>query len=106
MKAFAIILAAGRGERFGGDELCEDLGGRPVWKWSYDQFLAHPEISGVGLVASESNIDAIQRFASNAEFVVQGGLDRTGSVRIGMEKVPPDVESIVIHDGARPFVSA
>ncbi|MEA2552835.1 MAG: 2-C-methyl-D-erythritol 4-phosphate cytidylyltransferase [Fimbriimonadaceae bacterium] len=105
MRVYAIVLAAGKGERFGRDKVLEDLGGRPVWKWSFDALLSHPRISGVGVVASKDNLDLIQRDAAKAIFVVQGGEFRSDSVRIGLERIPSNADAILVHDGARPFVS-
>ncbi len=106
MKAFAIILAAGRGDRFGADKVIAELGSRPVWKWSFDTYLAHPEISGVGVVASESNIEFIEADAADASFVILGGDTRPESVRQGLSAVPESFDVVLIHDGARPFVSS
>src|SRR5579884_931197 len=105
MRAFAIILAAGRGERFGSDKVLQELGGRPVWKWSYDVFRSMPEISGVGIVCSESNIDAIRSWVNAADFIVTGGETRQESCRIGVMASPEDADAILVQDAARPFIT-
>lgn len=105
MRAFAIILAAGRGERFGSDKVVADLGGRSVWKWSFDTYRAHPDVDDIGIVASESNIESITAAAVGANFVVLGGDSRPESVRRGLAAIPESFDVVLIHDGARPFVS-
>lgn len=105
MKAFAVILAAGKGERFGSDKVCEPLSGKPVWQWSFDLFRSMPEISGVGIVCSAENLAAIKEVATGAAFVIEGGENRQQSSQKGAEHCPDDVEVVLIHDGARPLVS-
>jgi 2-C-methyl-D-erythritol 4-phosphate cytidylyltransferase/2-C-methyl-D-erythritol 2,4-cyclodiphosphate synthase len=104
VKTFAVILAAGRGERMGFDKTHFVLRGRPIWRYSYDTFRAHPLVEGVGLVVAP---EALGEFAgAGAEFVVAGGETRSESSRIGLEAVPEWADIVLIHDGARPFVSA
>lgn len=105
MRAFAVILAAGRGERFGADKVTELLGGKPVWKWSYDLFQSMPEISGIGIVCRQENWDRIKEHADEPAFVILGGDNRQESCRLGIERSPEDVDAILIHDAARPFVT-
>ena len=52
MKIAAAILAAGRGVRFGSDKTEALILGRPVWRWSVDAYLSHPEIDSVLLVTT------------------------------------------------------
>jgi len=105
MKAFVVILAAGRGERFGSDKVLQSLGGKPVWKWSYDLFRSMPEVSGVGIVCSRENLSYFQEHAEEAAFVVAGGESRQDSSRIGIEASPEDAEFVLVHDAARPLVN-
>jgi len=42
VKVAAAILAAGSGERFGGDKTALPLGGKPVWLWSYETYAGGP----------------------------------------------------------------
>jgi 2-C-methyl-D-erythritol 4-phosphate cytidylyltransferase / 2-C-methyl-D-erythritol 2,4-cyclodiphosphate synthase len=98
MNVFAVILAAGRSERMGFDKVRFPLRGKPVWRYSFETFLAHPEVDGVGIVGDIECPDA--------SFVVPGGESRTESSRRGLEAVPSDAEIVLIHDAARPFVPA
>jgi len=103
MNVTAVILAAGKGARFGGDKVLARLGGKPVWRWSFEAYLDHPGVASVGIVASSENISAIRALAPEAEFVVEGGETRQQSSRIAALTASSDV--VLIHDGARPFVS-
>ena len=103
MRVFAVILAAGKGERFGSDKVLQDLGGKPVWRWSYDLLSSHESVSGVGLVCSDTNIAAI--CPEDAAFIIVGGKSRQESSLIGIENCPSGTEIVLIHDGARPFLT-
>lgn len=101
MRIGAAILAAGKGERFGGDKVLEGLGGKPVWRWSFDTFKAHPAIEVVGIVGSEANLS--QFAAAEADWTIQGGADRQESSRRAVDALDCDI--VLLHDAARPFVS-
>lgn len=97
MRCFAIILAAGKGERMGFDKVRYSLRGKPIWRYSYDTFRSHPRIEGVGVVGDVETDDAT--------FVRPGGATRSDSSRIGLEAVPEWADIVLIHDAARPFVT-
>lgn len=103
MRVVAAILAAGRGSRFGGDKTQVALGGRPVWRWSYDTYASHPAVDGVVLVGSETNL-ANLRAAEGALAVVSGGETRQDSSRAALEAAG-DADVLLVHDAARPFVT-
>src|SRR5438067_534891 len=104
MKVTAAILAAGSGRRFGGDKVNALLRGRPVWRYSYETFLAHPLISGVGIVCAENLVEQMRREAPEASFVTPGGRVRQESARAAIEHAA-DADVVLIHDAARPFAS-
>ncbi len=87
----AVLVAAGRGQRMGGDKLWIDLWGRPVWRWSLDNLLAVPGLSSVVVVAPA---DALERFrqalppaSANRCWVVAGGAERAGSALAGIAEL-------------------
>lgn len=93
-----VLVAAGSGTRFGSDKIRADLGGKPLWRWSYDTFRAHRRVKSIIVVGP---LDV------GAEVVcVAGGDTRQDSVRNGVSAVPPDAAYILVHDAARPFVDA
>jgi 2-C-methyl-D-erythritol 4-phosphate cytidylyltransferase/2-C-methyl-D-erythritol 2,4-cyclodiphosphate synthase len=83
----------------GFDKVNINFRGKPLWRHSFDTFLAHPEVEGVGLVSS-----AVKE-ACGAAFVVNGGENRTESAIAGFNVAPSWAECILIHDAARPLVS-
>ncbi len=103
MRTAAIVLAAGQGTRFGGDKTARELGGKPLWRWSYDLFATHPEVHEVLLVGSQANL---AEFRAEGVPAVLGGETRQDSARLGVEALPRDIECVLIHDAARPYLNA
>lgn len=100
----AVILAAGSSIRFGSDKLSIQIGGEPVWLRSYRAFRTHPEVAFCGIVTSADRVEAVKAACPDADFVVAGGETRQESARNGVLQLP--CEFALIHDAARPFVSA
>lgn len=97
----ALIVAAGRGERLGSDGpkafvLC---GGRPMLDWSVDAFRA----AGVEriVVALPAGYDA-----PDGCLGVAGGAERSHSVRAALAAAGEDVDVVLVHDAARPLLTA
>lgn len=105
MKTVAVLLAAGRSERFGEDKLTLATAGGTVWLRSYRALATHPLVSAVGIVASDALVPQCRAEAADALFVVQGGASRTESARIGFRNVPEEYDCVLFHDAARPFLS-
>jgi 2-C-methyl-D-erythritol 4-phosphate cytidylyltransferase len=107
----AVIVAAGRGERFGRPKQLVDVAGLPMVGWSLRAFAEMPEIVAVVVVTEEPWIEPMRElFAQLAPAhearVMRGGTTRQESVRNGLHAVPPDCEAVLVHDGARPLVRA
>ena len=105
MKVSAIICAAGRGERAGFDKnkLLAPLQGAPALWHTLKKFKIK-EIDEVIVTSSRSDYDEISALAAPLNFkVVTGGDTRTESVKKALEEVSGDI--VLIHDGARPFLS-
>jgi len=106
-----VIVAAGRGERAGGGlpKQYRELAGRPLLAWTLAPFLAHPRIGRVQAVidpAHRSLFDAATAGLGLPE-PVAGGADRQGSVLEGLEALSATApRHVMIHDAARPFVTA
>ncbi|MHB8634941.1 MAG: 2-C-methyl-D-erythritol 2,4-cyclodiphosphate synthase [Fimbriimonadaceae bacterium] len=92
-----VIVAAGSGARFGSDKIAQSLGGKPLWRWSYDLFLRHPAVAEIVVVGGDHLVGAKKR--------VDGGPTRQESSRLGVEAVSSIPSYILVHDAARPFVS-
>jgi 2-C-methyl-D-erythritol 4-phosphate cytidylyltransferase len=105
----AILLAAGRSERMGGvDKLLAPLAGRPLIAHAVAVFAAAPGVDTLVVVASEANVGPVGRIvrelAPRAK-VTLGGERRRDSVRAGLNALA-GCEYVVVHDGARPLVTA
>ncbi len=99
--AWAVVVAGGRGLRFGARKQFELLGGRPVTAWSIDAAAA--ACDGVVLVVPEGSHDEEVCRHPQVDAVVVGGPTRSASVRAGLAAVPLGVAVIAVHDAARPL---
>jgi 2-C-methyl-D-erythritol 4-phosphate cytidylyltransferase len=99
MTTWAILLGAGSGTRFGAQKQFLDLAGARI----IDRAIhgAHDAVDAVVLVlpAGESWV------GPPVHAVVEGGAQRSDSVRAGLAVIPPEVEVIVVHDVARPLAT-
>ena len=100
MSVWAIVVAAGSGDRFGGPKQYQPLGGRRVLDWSVDA--CRTACDGVVLVVPPERVADPEE----ADVVVAGGASRADSVRAGLAVVPEDADVILVHDAARPRASA
>ncbi|MEM0908286.1 MAG: bifunctional 2-C-methyl-D-erythritol 4-phosphate cytidylyltransferase/2-C-methyl-D-erythritol 2,4-cyclodiphosphate synthase [Pseudomonadota bacterium] len=111
LSADAVVLAAGRGTRLGGPVAKQylEMGGRTVVARSIDAFLTHPRIRRVCVAIGAHDWDAFSDAIgtrTDKVMTVVGGQSRQDSVNAALEALrsdPPDC--VLIHDGARPFVS-
>lgn len=97
MSTWAIVVAGGRGERFGEPKQFLPLGRQRVLDWALEAATRHAD--GVVLVVPEP---AVGQSEPAARVVVPGGATRSASVRAGLAAVPEDADVIVVHDAARP----
>ena len=103
MKISAIICAAGKGERagFNKNKLLVPLYGAPVLWHTLNKFRNFDEVI---VTSSKEDFDEISTLANALSFkTVLGGDTRTQSVKNALEEVTGDI--VLIHDGARPFVT-
>lgn len=105
----AVIVAAGRGTRFGRPKQLLEIAGKPMVAWSIDVFAAMPEVSDIVIVTEPDIVGAMHEVArshvgSTALHMVAGGADRQASAWNGVRTVPDHCAGILIHDGARPLI--
>ena len=108
----AIVAAAGSGDRLGGElpKALVELAGRPLAAWSIAALGASSRVERLVIAAPpgyEQELEAIAAQASPglpAE-AVAGGSSRSGSVANGLEAAG-DASIVVVHDAARPLVTA
>ena len=108
MRAAAVIVAGGAGTRFGGPVRKQYLriGGEPVLLRAIRPFLHHPRIHHVVVVLPPDDVaDPPAWLADLPIHVVAGGAERGDSVLNGLLALPSEIDRVLIHDGARPFVS-
>ncbi len=100
----AVVVAAGRGRRFGGPKQWVPLGGKPLVWWALAAFQRHPEVDEIILVLSEEDLKRAQELNfPKLSAAVPGGRERWQSVLAGVRAAKG--RWVLIHDGARPLVS-
>jgi 2-C-methyl-D-erythritol 4-phosphate cytidylyltransferase/2-C-methyl-D-erythritol 2,4-cyclodiphosphate synthase len=109
----AIVAAGGHGSRLGGElKQLRLVGGVAVLERSVNAFVAHPAVSEVIVALPQYLVDDPPAYlrghadAATPVRLVAGGDRRQDSVANAFRAAAPASELIVIHDAARPFVSA
>lgn len=110
-KIGVIIVAAGSGTRMGGGipKQFRELGGIPILTRAAEAFFKHPLVDDIFIV-TKSEYRSFCKDKILAPFgltagVVTGGVRRQDSVKNGLQALPSDTDFVLVHDGARPFVS-
>ncbi len=108
IRTSAIIVAAGAGKRFGEMKQFAYLRAKPVLEWTLERFEAHPEVDALVLVLpDEQDLKHYRLRYTKIVDIVRGGEKRQDSVWQGfrlLSAAAPEV--VLVHDGARPLVSA
>jgi 2-C-methyl-D-erythritol 4-phosphate cytidylyltransferase len=110
-KTAAIIVAAGESTRMGGrDKMFAELGGKTILTRVLDTFQKCQLIDRIILVVNEKNVARVSRLVASEEWdkvsnVCAGGKRRQDSVAEGLKRLKNE-EWVLIHDGARPLVTA
>lgn len=103
----AVILAAGKGERaeLGYNKMFYPLlPGKTLIECTVDAFRM-PEIDAILLVTAADDMERMRGLFPDIE-IIEGGATRTDSARNALNYLEAaDCETVLIHDGARPFVS-
>lgn len=114
-RATAIVLAAGDSRRMGGDtaKTYLPIGGRPLVLRTLDRMFSAASVDEVVLVVAGDRITQCESMLRadpvlrDRRWILQaGGVTRQQSAKCGLERVESAAEIVIIHDGARPFVSA
>ncbi len=111
MSTWAVLAAAGRGERLGSDhpKAFARLGGRPLLAESLERLEGSDWIERIVIAAppeweEPSILVAEEIAATKVSSVVTGGETRSESVRLALEDVPEDAAVVLVHDAARPLL--
>jgi 2-C-methyl-D-erythritol 4-phosphate cytidylyltransferase len=112
MRACAVVVAAGRGARFGAARPKQflPLKGRPLLYWPLRAFERTPAVKAIVLVLAPEHVAWGERFIrtnrlSKVMAVVAGGAERSDSVRKGVAAAPADADVVLVHDAARALVT-
>jgi len=108
----AVIVAAGRSERMGGlEKVLAPLAGAPLLLHSIRAFEKADGVDEIVVVTRGDLLDRVHRLVAAANCakvkgVVQGGKTRAESSRHGLCALSQEIELVLVHDGARPLVTA
>jgi len=105
----AIITAAGSGRRFGEAKQFKKLHGKPLYQYSLDTFIKSRLFDEIILVIPNSIQEKVQKeikrkYSLQVSLVI-GGPDRQDSVKNAIQNSNPNIDLVVIHDAARPFIT-
>ncbi|MDR5659916.1 2-C-methyl-D-erythritol 4-phosphate cytidylyltransferase [Serpentinicella sp. ANB-PHB4] len=108
-----VVVAGGKGSRMGEgyNKQYISLNGKPLVAHTLEVFEKNININEIILVVPESEImyckeNIIQKYNINkVSSIVSGGKERQDSVYQGLLAVNKECQVVLIHDGARPFVT-
>lgn len=108
-KMAAVIVAAGASQRMAGiDKLFAPLGNRPLLAWCVETCHECNLIAQIVLVLNDNNLDRGRELKESRRWsevvICPGGARRQDSVREGLKRIT-DCDLVMIHDGARPFLT-
>jgi 2-C-methyl-D-erythritol 4-phosphate cytidylyltransferase len=111
VSVWAVLAAAGRGERLGSDrpKAFARLGGRPLLAESLERLESSDWIDQIVIAAppdweEPSILVAEEIAATKVSSAVTGGASRAESVRLALEDVPDEAAVVLVHDAARPLL--
>jgi len=111
MSVWAVLAAAGRGERLGSErpKAFARLGARPLLAESLERLEGSDWIDAIVIAAppeweEPSILVAEEIAATKVSSAVTGGETRSESVRLALADVPEDAAAVLVHDAARPLL--
>jgi 4-diphosphocytidyl-2-methyl-D-erithritol synthase len=109
----AIIVAAGSGSRIGTDKPKQflEIHGKPIIVYTLERFASCDAIDEIIIVLPKTEIGAfiqtVRQFSiQKISQIVAGGTTRAESVQNGLNSLNESAETVAVHDGARPLVTA
>jgi 2-C-methyl-D-erythritol 4-phosphate cytidylyltransferase / 2-C-methyl-D-erythritol 2,4-cyclodiphosphate synthase len=108
-ECMALIVAAGRGTRLGGEQPKQyrTLAGQALLRHSVERLIAHPRVDRLRVVFHPDDRDLYDAAVSGLDLLppVPGGAARQDSARLGLESLADFAPAkVLIHDAARPFI--
>ena len=110
-KVSVIVVCGGSSSRMGGiDKMMQDIKGIPVCIRSCLKFQNNATVSNIVVVTKSESILKMQQLCEAFKItkvtdIVEGGNCRQQSVANGLKQLSDDTDIVLIHDGARPFVT-
>jgi len=110
MQNCAIVVAAGRGKRFGGYKQFHMYRDHPILYYALRAFERYRSVDEIVLVVPKNRIAFVKAIIKRSRFqkikaVVPGGKRRQDSVKNGFQVIERRTGCVIIHDGARPAVN-
>ena len=105
---YAIILASGKGQRVGGEipKQFIKIKDKTLLEHTISVFEKNKNTDKIILVVNEEWVDFCKSFKFSKLYkVVKGGPRRQDSSKIGVDLVEENNAKVLIHDGARPFIT-
>lgn len=112
-KLGVVLVAAGRGERLGASvpKAFFELHGRALVEFGIAETVSLPHAGHLAVVvpgdyaarALDLVADVLPKHSQWEVSVVPGGRERHESVRFGLDALPESIETVLVHDAARPF---
>ncbi len=110
----AVVVAAGRGERLGGDapKALVEVAGRALVAHAVDGLrragvsrivVTYPPGQSAAFAAAIGDVTSDSGRPDHGLRLVAGGPTRTASVRAGLRALPPGTTTVAVHDAARAF---
>jgi 2-C-methyl-D-erythritol 4-phosphate cytidylyltransferase len=108
-KVGVVVVAAGTSQRMAGiNKLFASLRGKPLLAWSVDTCQGHRLVHQIVLVLNDKDLARGQKLKEERGWskitLCPGGARRQDSVRKGLRQIR-DCDWVMIHDGARPFLT-
>lgn len=107
----AIILAGGKGKRMGTDVSKQfiEIKGKPILYYTLRKFIDNQNVNEIILVLPTDEIEyckkeVLEKYSLKVDKIVAGGKERQDSVYNALKSVE-NSDIVLIHDGARPFIS-
>lgn len=109
----AIILAGGKGKRMGAPVSKQfiEIKGKPIIYYTIKKFSENKKINNIVVVLPKDEVDyfrenILEKYNLNVDNIVIGGRERQDSVYNGLKSLEDtNTDIVLIHDGARPFIS-
>jgi 2-C-methyl-D-erythritol 4-phosphate cytidylyltransferase len=104
----AIIVAAGSSERMGFDKLFALVSGKPIIAHTIAAFECTSCVDEIILVGRADCLGELRKLVvqpTKVKEIIEGGAERSDSVRAGLDHLNPKSDFVAVHDAARPMVT-